>query len=126
MFINRFYDVVFKHSNDSAILNLSCGRVMFENKTNLSWWSQKEHHWKVDPSCQRQWHMDGMTCVCKQVGTYALLRTKHEYKVSMCNKATCINNGPKYAKMDENGNVCISPGMGSLLLMHFVLRSSCI
>ena len=68
--------------NDSAIQNLSCGRLDFEDKSNLAWWSKKKNHWKVDNNCVIRWHKDGVTCDCDDVGTYALLRTTHYYMVS--------------------------------------------
>ena len=77
----RFYDVVLE-KNDSAIQNLSCGRLDFEDKSNLAWWSKKKNHWKVDNNCVIRWHKDGVTCDCDDVGTYALLRTTHYYMVS--------------------------------------------
>ena len=80
--IFRFYDVVFEHSNASEIKNLTCGRVTLENRSNLIWWSKKENHWMKDPDCIMEWHPDGITCICKHVGTYALLRTKTYYRVS--------------------------------------------
>ena len=78
----RFYDVVFEHYNASEIKNLTCGRVMLQKRSNLMWWSRKENHWKKDPDCVMEWHRDGITCNCKHVGTYALLRTTTYYKVS--------------------------------------------
>ena len=78
----RFYDVVFEHYNASEIKNLTCGRVMLQKRSNLMWWSRKENHWKKDPDCIMEWHPDGITCNCKHVGTYALLRTTTYYKVS--------------------------------------------
>ena len=36
-----------------------------------------------DPDCIMEWHPDGITCICKHFGTYALLRTKTYYRVSI-------------------------------------------
>ena len=107
--------------------NLSCGRVKFEakNATNLNWWSKKENHWEVmdfleghwnSPNCNLTWHQDGMTCICNQPGTYALLRAKHVYKVSMINSTISIFMTMPTKKIDKVGDFCISPGMGSLLI----------
>ena len=83
IFILRFYDVKFDRPNASEIKNLTCGRVMLENRSNLIWWSKKENHWKKDPDCIMEWHEEGITCICKHVGTYALLRTKTYLPVSI-------------------------------------------
>ena len=107
--------------------NLSCGRVKFEakNATNINWWSRKENHWKVmdfrngdwnAPNCNLTWHQDGMTCICNKPGTYALLRAKHVYKVSIINSTISICMTMPTKKIDKGGDFCISPGMGSLLI----------
>lgn len=117
-YVYRFYDVVFEHANDSAIQNLTCGKITFENKSNWSWWSKKENHWQKDSNCIKEWHPQGITCVCKTVGTYALLKIKHFFKVSVnCNTKLNVDYSSGIEEI-TNGNLCISPGMGSLLILH--------
>ena len=111
----RFYDVVFEHYNASEIKNLTCGRVMLQKRSNLMWWSKKENHWKKDPDCVMEWHPDGITCNCKHVGTYALLRTTTYYKVSNI-FFYILNDLYAIKKKSSTRKICISPGMGSLWL----------
>ena len=73
---SRFYDQLFAH-NSSDWQNLTCARLKPDTRT------ADFPEWDISHgTCRTEWDARGLTCVCKQPGTYALLWSKKGEEVS--------------------------------------------